>query len=231
MNNAIHNASVVKSLYPILADASELTQQLLNSNSMTDVQRSLRYLSERYCESQLWCGLIDKKARRLLFDVTIGEAFSDNKYFLFDALEFLNKKNPKYETFEEQFSEEHRGTLLFGFPFFFVRNICILRFKKNPQTDQREQFPIRMIIPHLYIALNNVQHAQEAGNQHGDLSQRELQVLEWVARGKTNKEIAIILSVSQFTIKNHIANIYAKLVVVNRAQAIDKAIKLNYLSS
>jgi two-component system NarL family response regulator len=52
-----------------------------------------------------------------------------------------------------------------------------------------------------------------------DLSDREIEVLKLVAEGKTNKEIANVLSLSEKTIKNHVRNIFHKLQVYDRTQA------------
>ncbi len=51
------------------------------------------------------------------------------------------------------------------------------------------------------------------------LSEREVEVLRLVAQGKTNREIADELVLSQRTVQRHIANIYAKIDVRNRAEA------------
>ncbi|GEM_PF-5487858 len=56
-----------------------------------------------------------------------------------------------------------------------------------------------------------------------NLSPRELDVLKVLATGASNKEIAETLHVSLATVKTHINNIYAKLSVRNRVQAIEKA--------
>jgi transcriptional regulator EpsA len=58
------------------------------------------------------------------------------------------------------------------------------------------------------------------GNPGGALSARELEIMKWVRMGKTNSEIAIILNLSTFTVKNHMRRIYKKLDVLNRAQAV-----------
>jgi transcriptional regulator EpsA len=54
----------------------------------------------------------------------------------------------------------------------------------------------------------------------GDLSERERQIMTWVALGKTNPEIGCILRISEFTVKNHMKSIFSKLDVSNRAQAV-----------
>ena len=53
----------------------------------------------------------------------------------------------------------------------------------------------------------------------GGLSARELQVLAHVAGGKTNREIADVLTISQHTVGRHLENIFAKLGVSGRAAA------------
>ena len=57
-----------------------------------------------------------------------------------------------------------------------------------------------------------------------DLSQRELDVLTWSARGKTSDEIAGILDLSKRTVDFHMDNARAKLGVATRIQAVVKAI-------
>lgn len=52
------------------------------------------------------------------------------------------------------------------------------------------------------------------------LTERELEVLEAVARGERSKEIAVHLDISERTVKAHLASIYSKLGVDSRAAAI-----------
>jgi len=61
------------------------------------------------------------------------------------------------------------------------------------------------------------------------LSDREREVLRLIARGRSNKEIAVALELSPFTINNHVARILRKLNVDNRAAAVSVA--SSYLES
>lgn len=61
------------------------------------------------------------------------------------------------------------------------------------------------------------------------LTKRELEVLIQVANGMFNKEIAVILSISERTVKNHISNIFKKIEVSDRTQAAVFAIKNNLI--
>ncbi|GAA5228810.1 response regulator [Paeniglutamicibacter antarcticus] len=65
--------------------------------------------------------------------------------------------------------------------------------------------------------------APEARANSTDVSPRELELLQLLARGKTNKEIAAALFISQSTVKTHLIHIYDKLGVDNRTAAIDRA--------
>ena len=59
------------------------------------------------------------------------------------------------------------------------------------------------------------------------LTRRELEMLGFLSRGKSNKEIARDLRLSPNTIKTHLANLYVKLGVKNRTQAVSKAMELS----
>jgi len=59
-----------------------------------------------------------------------------------------------------------------------------------------------------------------------DLTTRESQVLFWLAKGKTNRDIAQILEMSPKTVKKHLEQIYPKLSVENRTSAAAIAIQV-----
>lgn len=63
------------------------------------------------------------------------------------------------------------------------------------------------------------------------LSKREVECLRWAAVGKTDVEIAMILSRSCATVRFHIHNAATKLEAVNRSQTVFKATQLGYLGS
>lgn len=71
--------------------------------------------------------------------------------------------------------------------------------------------------------------ANEAGPEKTGLSKRELEVLQLIAEGLSNQEIAARLFVSLNTIKTHSSRIFEKLDVKRRTQAIEKAKRLNLI--
>jgi len=55
------------------------------------------------------------------------------------------------------------------------------------------------------------------------LTPRECEILDLLASGQTNQELARVLGVSPNTVKTHLANLFAKLEVDRRVKAIEKA--------
>lgn len=66
---------------------------------------------------------------------------------------------------------------------------------------------------------------QKAARSEDDLSEREITVLKFMAEGRSNKEIANELNLSDKTIKNHIHHIFQKLNVTDRTKAVISAVK------
>lgn len=61
------------------------------------------------------------------------------------------------------------------------------------------------------------------------LSMREIEIIQLVSRGLTNREIADVLHLSKFTVECHIRNVYKKLAVRSRTQAVFEARALGFL--
>ncbi|MFC1960309.1 LuxR C-terminal-related transcriptional regulator [Chloroflexota bacterium] len=70
---------------------------------------------------------------------------------------------------------------------------------------------------------------QLGGELIESLSERELEVLKLIAEGQSNREVAQQLVISLPTVKSHTSNIYSKLAVSSRTQAVDRARKLGIL--
>ena len=75
----------------------------------------------------------------------------------------------------------------------------------------------------LFQNSKGVTHQNEASSPFPDLTDREREVLELIAAGENNQEIAQQLHISAKTVSNHISNVFNKLQVADRAQAIVKA--------
>ncbi|HVV08449.1 response regulator transcription factor [Amycolatopsis sp.] len=68
------------------------------------------------------------------------------------------------------------------------------------------------------VLMSRVRHSDS-----GPLSRRELEVLALVAGGRTNRDAAAALFITEATVKTHLLNIYAKLAVNDRAAAVAEA--------
>jgi len=69
-----------------------------------------------------------------------------------------------------------------------------------------------------------------SGTENVHLTKKEVKILKLVASGKTNKEIAKKLFVSEKTVKNHLNHVYRKMGVKNRAQAVVEGLRRDYIS-
>lgn len=58
------------------------------------------------------------------------------------------------------------------------------------------------------------------------LTRREAEILIWIARGKTNNEVAALLYISPRTVKKHLEHVYHKLGVESRTEAVSRALEI-----
>jgi len=73
------------------------------------------------------------------------------------------------------------------------------------------------------LAQTRTQSGSKHPSENVDLTEREMEVLQAAAQGKTSKEIAFALGISERTVKAHLGSIYQKLGVDSRAAAIAAA--------
>jgi DNA-binding NarL/FixJ family response regulator len=73
--------------------------------------------------------------------------------------------------------------------------------------------------------------AQPQATTVGELSRRELDVLELAAQAMSNAQIATRLYLTEATVKRHLSNIFTKLGAVSRIDAVNKAIAASLISS
>jgi DNA-binding CsgD family transcriptional regulator len=78
------------------------------------------------------------------------------------------------------------------------------------------------------VLLEQRTHAPGSNDMRGRLTQRQIEVLSWVARGKTNAEIAKILSLKPGTIGKYLERIFPKLGVENRTAAASFVLGTNH---
>lgn len=101
-------------------------------------------------------------------------------------------------------------------------------FSRMPgEIGPHHAFLVKLLTPHLHFALAHVlttveEYQGNLGKSRKALSERQREILYWLNEGKTNWEIAKILNLSELNVKYHIDQIFLKLEVRSRAQAVAK---------
>lgn len=103
--------------------------------------------------------------------------------------------------------------------------VCSLASRRG-HINHEARYALHSLMPALHLAASG---SELNSGSEVHLTDRELVVLRWGASGKTAWEISVILSVSESTVKFHLANAYRKLNVTNRAQAISAALNMGLL--
>ncbi|VAX12517.1 hypothetical protein MNBD_GAMMA24-2823 [hydrothermal vent metagenome] len=102
----------------------------------------------------------------------------------------------------------------------------IMSFETTGYKADKEYLDIvAYIVPHLHEAIGRIDKTDQIPKDLPNFTLRERETLKWSYEGKTAWEIGVILSISERTVKFHLNNIYQKLNVANRSQAVAKAIR------
>lgn len=100
----------------------------------------------------------------------------------------------------------------------------------------KQQYLADLVVPYLHASWVRSQvtwpldRAGVKPAKTGLLTPREQQILQWIYHGKSNIEIGMILDISPLTVKNHVQKTLRKLNVLNRTQAVGKALALRIVN-
>ncbi|MFD1554864.1 LuxR C-terminal-related transcriptional regulator [Paraburkholderia silviterrae] len=97
------------------------------------------------------------------------------------------------------------------------------RFRDTPRTRETAAWLERLLDGWRAIYEPGSQLQREGEGEREPLSARERKIVELIAQGQSNKEIARTLGVTPETVKSHLKNIFVKLAVDKRAQAVSRA--------
>jgi transcriptional regulator EpsA len=110
-------------------------------------------------------------------------------------------------------------------------------FAARPGTlGAKQAYLADLIVPYLHAAWVRSQVTWPLDRtgvkpaKTGLLTPREQQILQWIYHGKSNIEIGMILEISPLTVKNHVQKTLRKLNVLNRTQAVGKALALRLVN-
>ena len=94
----------------------------------------------------------------------------------------------------------------------------LLGFEKGAADYITKPFHLKELLARVKVHLGEL--TPPRADTPNPLTARELEVLRLLAAGKTYKQVAHALDLSQSTVRNHLHNVYHKLNVVDRAQAV-----------
>lgn len=122
---------------------------------------------------------------------------------------------------------ETQSMLVYGVSDLRGKSECLYIFFGSQSVFEVNGDLLSLIMPHVdntlrkikYLEPSDVNSSSKDVNLSG-LSERELEVIDWIKSGKTNQEIGLILNISQNTVKSHLKRIFQKLNVSKRAQAV-----------
>ena len=107
---------------------------------------------------------------------------------------------------------------------------------REGSLSPKQAYLADLVVPYLHAAWVRSQVTwplERAGVKPvktGLLTPREQQILQWIYHGKSNIEIGMILDISPLTVKNHVQKTLRKLNVLNRTQAVGKALALRIVN-
>ena len=124
-----------------------------------------------------------------------------------------------------------KSLLVYGIKDVRGSNSCLYVFFSKESVFTVQDSLLGLLMPHIDNALRKIQHIEAIDVNENEkidiiksynLSLRELEIIEWVKLGKTDNEIAMILFISQNTVKSHLKHVFEKLKVTRRAEAVAK---------
>lgn len=93
----------------------------------------------------------------------------------------------------------------------------------SPTRDPRSEVILELVVPHLRQARERIIHTVREGKIL--LSPKEREILAWMRQGKSTWDMAVLLGITERTVKFHISNIMTKLDAMSRTHAIAIAIE------
>jgi len=108
-----------------------------------------------------------------------------------------------------------------------VRKVSRGEYLINDDVLSKPQLASRVLKSFRELAVEEEETATK--DLYSPLSSREVEILDYIARGNSNKEIAKSLKISDQTVKNHITSILRKLAVNDRTQAVIYALRHGWI--
>lgn len=97
------------------------------------------------------------------------------------------------------------------------RRLMLSRVASDPPFSERDRLLLTLLRPHL---VNTRDRIEAQRRTVPDLTPRQLELIRRVARGDTNRQVARDLGLSEGTVRKHLENIYRRLEVQSRTEAV-----------
>jgi DNA-binding NarL/FixJ family response regulator len=110
-----------------------------------------------------------------------------------------------------------------------VRKVSQGEYLIRDDVLSKPQLASRVLKSFRQLTLEDEEEASDTKGLYSPLSSREVEILDYIARGNSNKEIAKSLKISDQTVKNHITSILKKLSVNDRTAAVVHALRHGWI--
>jgi DNA-binding CsgD family transcriptional regulator len=226
-----------------LADDQPFTEELLvelgtiveadwvGYNELDCVRRTVRRFVERPGDPK--DGELDDRAWTILEAHPVCRAHERGDFRTAKVSDFLTRRElHRSELYAEWFRPagvEYELELALPSPQWHTRTFIFdRRGRSSRDFDERDRLVLDLLKPHLIRRWEQAEARRLAAeeNDAAQLTVREREVLSWVARGKTNPQIAELLWLSPATVRKHLENVYGKLGVNTRTAAVARFIGL-----
>jgi DNA-binding NarL/FixJ family response regulator len=160
--------------------------------------------------------------RMILIDV---QSFHDQSLETLHQIRQLNTEMPILLLSDQEDEALLYAALRAGVNGFVLKDVAPDELAQAVRAIGRGEVLIQpQLAAHLLTRFGEQEHSKGVGRGQESLTAREQEVLLLLARGLRNKEMAARLFVSERTVNFHLANIYAKLHVSGRTEALSKAL-------
>lgn len=205
----------------LLVAWGDFENETIDNRLSYDVSSSAQGLSTK----EVWCHAEDADA--CLTALYLRWKYGGREWFILDNLSEADSAVNLKAIFPKHLHNV-TSALVYGISDLRGGNDCLYVFLGASPYTEVSGSAISLLVPYVDHTLRRVKHLVRpdemtyaaSGLSFTGLSERELEVIEWIKAGKTNEEIGMILSISQNTVKSHLKRIFQKLNVSKRAQAI-----------
>jgi len=153
---------------------------------------------------------------------------NNRRWFVINNIGSLPESHPLKPTFLNA-TANLNSLLVYGVSDIRSSSECLYVFFNHQTEFAIQHYVMGYLMPHIDNVLRRIQHITQVDVNPvlsanilllATLTEREIEIIEWIKSGKTNQEIGLILHISQNTVKSHLKRIFQKLNVSRRAQAV-----------